>query len=178
MPFVKSRVNCIWTRRSKRVTFLQIQKLLYAEEKCVWPWKRLGFFISDLWKIELTFWTWWGSCQKIYVWPYIYTVKSRFKNSPFNKKSRFKVWNLVTEMKFLIKKSRFSEKSRFKECKWADGGHSLNRDFTVYGVRESWWWYWTKVPFLCVSLCSIPLSKPIFFHWKPLFRHRHRPRDH
>ena len=34
-------------------------------------------------------------------------------------------------MEFLIKKSRFSEKSRFKESKCADGGHSLNRDFTV-----------------------------------------------
>ena len=30
-----------------------------------------------------------------------------------------------------IKMSRFSEKSRFKESKWADGGHSLNRYFTV-----------------------------------------------
>ena len=34
-------------------------------------------------------------------------------------------------MKSLIKKSQFSEKSRFKESKYADGGYSLNRDFTV-----------------------------------------------
>ena len=37
----------------------------------------------------------------------------------------------MTKMEFHIKKSRFSEKSRFKESKCADGGHSLNRDFTV-----------------------------------------------
>ena len=37
----------------------------------------------------------------------------------------------MTKMKFYIKKSRFSVKSRFKELKGADGGHSLNRDFTV-----------------------------------------------
>ena len=37
----------------------------------------------------------------------------------------------MTKMEFLIKKSRFSVKSRFKESKCADGGHSLNRDFTV-----------------------------------------------
>ena len=54
------------------------------------------------------------------------TVKSRF-----NEKSRFKVENLVTKMGFHIKKSRFSEKSEFKESKGADGGHSLNRDFTA-----------------------------------------------
>ena len=37
----------------------------------------------------------------------------------------------MTKMKILIKKSRFSVKSQFKEWKGADGGHSLNRDFTV-----------------------------------------------
>ena len=37
----------------------------------------------------------------------------------------------MTKMEFLIKKSQFSVKSRFKESKCADGGHSLNRDFTV-----------------------------------------------
>ena len=35
-------------------------------------------------------------------------------------------------MEFHIKKSRFREKSRFKESECADGGHSLNRDFTVH----------------------------------------------
>ena len=35
-------------------------------------------------------------------------------------------------MKFHTKKSRFSVKSQFKELKGADGGHSLNRDFTVF----------------------------------------------
>ena len=35
-------------------------------------------------------------------------------------------------MKFHIKNSRFSVKSRSKEWKGADGGHSLNRDFTVF----------------------------------------------
>ena len=37
----------------------------------------------------------------------------------------------MTEMEFHMKKSRFSVKSRFKESKCADGGHLLNRDFTV-----------------------------------------------
>ena len=55
------------------------------------------------------------------------TVKSRF-----NAKSQFKVQNLVTKIEFLIKKSRFSVKSRFKVSKYADRGHSLNRDFTVH----------------------------------------------
>ena len=40
-------------------------------------------------------------------------------------KSPFKVESLVTKMEFHIKKSPF------KELKCADGGHSLNRDFTV-----------------------------------------------
>ena len=61
-----------------------------------------------------------------------YTVKSRFNESRFKVKSRFKVQNLVTKMEFHIKKSRFRVKSRFKESKCADGGHSLNRDFTVF----------------------------------------------
>ena len=47
------------------------------------------------------------------------------------KKSRFKDWNNVTKMKFHIKQSRFIVKSWFKEWNGADGGHSLNRDFTV-----------------------------------------------
>ena len=34
-------------------------------------------------------------------------------------------------MESCIKKSRFSEKFQFKELKCADGGHSINRDFTV-----------------------------------------------
>ena len=38
-------------------------------------------------------------------------------------------------MKFHIKKSRFRVKSRIKESKCDDRGHSLNRDFTVYGIR-------------------------------------------
>ena len=37
----------------------------------------------------------------------------------------------MTKMQFQIKKSRFSIKSRFKESNGADGGHSLNQDFTV-----------------------------------------------
>ena len=60
------------------------------------------------------------------------TVKSRFNESRFNIKSRFRVQNVVTKMKFCIKKSLFSEKSWFKESKSADKGHSLNRDFTVF----------------------------------------------
>ena len=59
------------------------------------------------------------------------TVKSRFDKSRFNEKSRFKVGNLVTKMKILIEKSQLSLKSQLKEWKGADGGHSLNRDFTV-----------------------------------------------
>ena len=39
-------------------------------------------------------------------------------------------------MKFLNKKFRFSVKSRFKESKCADGGHSLNRDFTVLRIIQ------------------------------------------
>ena len=53
------------------------------------------------------------------------TVKSRFNESRFNVKFPFKVQNLVTKMEFHIKKSQF------KESKFADGGHLLNRDFTV-----------------------------------------------
>ena len=60
-----------------------------------------------------------------------YSKVSLLNESRFNVKSQFKVQNLVIKMKFHIKKSRFSEKSRFKESKCADGGHSLNRDFTV-----------------------------------------------
>ena len=59
------------------------------------------------------------------------TLKSRFEV-----KSRFKVQNLGTEMEFHIRKSQFSEKSRFKESNSADGGHSLNRDFTVHLVYK------------------------------------------
>ena len=54
------------------------------------------------------------------------TVKSRFNESWFKVKSRFKVQNIATKMEYHIKKSRF------KESKCADGGHSLNRDFTVH----------------------------------------------
>ena len=43
----------------------------------------------------------------------------------------------MTEIKFTIKKSQFSVvKSQFKEWKGAGGGHSLNRDFTVYSARR------------------------------------------
>ena len=41
------------------------------------------------------------------------TVKSRFNESRFNVKSRFKERNLVTKTEFLIKKSQFSVKSQF-----------------------------------------------------------------
>ena len=67
--------------------------------------------------------------------PCMCTVKSQFNESRFNEKSPFKVWNFVTKMKFLIKKSRCSLKSQFKEWKGADGGHSLNRDFTILGIE-------------------------------------------
>ena len=79
-----------------------------------------AYFLGLMWDlpIELTF-------------IQVSTVKSRFNESRFNVKSRFKELNLVTKMEFLIKKSRFSVKSQFKESKCADGGHSLNRDFTV-----------------------------------------------
>ena len=63
-----------------------------------------------------------------------FTVKSRFNESRFNEKSRFKAQNVVTKIEFFIKKSRFRVKSRFKESKYADGGHSLNRDFTVHCI--------------------------------------------
>ena len=50
-------------------------------------------------------------------------------------------------MEFHIKKSRFRVKSRFKEWKGADGGHSLNWDFTVLHFNqiqktESWSMKW------------------------------------
>ena len=59
------------------------------------------------------------------------TVNSLLNESWFNIKSRFKEQTLVTKMEFHIKKSRFSVKSQFMESKCADGGHSLNRDFTL-----------------------------------------------
>ena len=37
----------------------------------------------------------------------------------------------MTKMEIDFKKSGFCEKSQFKESKGVDGGHSLNRDFTV-----------------------------------------------
>ena len=61
-----------------------------------------------------------------------YTAKSRFHESQFIIKFRFKAQNLVTKIEFHIKKSQFSLKSQFKGSKCADGGHSLNQDFTVY----------------------------------------------
>ena len=54
------------------------------------------------------------------------SVKFRFNESRFNKKSPFKVRNLVTKTEFHVKKSRFSANTRFKESKCADRGHSLN----------------------------------------------------
>ena len=45
--------------------------------------------------------------------------------------SQFKEQNVVTKKEFHNKKSRFSVKFQFKESKCSDGGHSLNRDFTV-----------------------------------------------
>ena len=38
-------------------------------------------------------------------------------------------------MKFHFKKSQFSIKSQFKDWNGADGGHSLNRDFTVHDQK-------------------------------------------
>ena len=62
-------------------------------------------------------------------------------------------------MEFHIEKSRISVKSQFKESKYTDGGHSLNRDFSVWNSilvtrfctlnwdftlnRESFNWYFT-----------------------------------
>ena len=71
-----------------------------------------------------------GHCQHTHV----HTFKSRFNESRFHVKSLFKGQNFATEMEFHIKNSRFSVKSRFKESECADGGHSLNRDFTVLKV--------------------------------------------
>ena len=56
------------------------------------------------------------------------TVRSRINES------RFKAQNLVTTMEFYIKKSLFRVKCRFKKSECADGGHSLNRDFTVFVI--------------------------------------------
>ena len=56
-----------------------------------------------------------------------YTIKSRFNESQFNIKSRFKECNIVTEMKFHFKKSPFRVKSQFKESKCSDWGDSLNK---------------------------------------------------
>ena len=42
---------------------------------------------------------------------------------------------LRPKLNFSFKKSQFCLKSRFKESKCADGGYSLNRDFTVYYHR-------------------------------------------
>ena len=63
--------------------------------------------------------------------PETITVKSRFNVSRFNAKSQFKVQNVVTKMEICIKRSQFRVKSQFKLSKRPDGGHSLNRDFTV-----------------------------------------------
>ena len=40
-------------------------------------------------------------------------------------------------VKSRCKESRFSVKTRFKEWKGADGGHSLNRDFTVFWTLKA-----------------------------------------
>ena len=45
--------------------------------------------------------------------------------------SQFKAQNCATKMEFHVKKSRCSVKYQFKESKCANGGQSLNRDFTV-----------------------------------------------
>ena len=94
------------------------------------------------------------------------TVKSRVNESWFTVKSRFEVQNLMPKFEFHIKKSQFCEKSPFKESKRADGGHSLNRDFTVL-------WYSSinisvvKILHEKVSGCLFPLFP--FFH--PEFVH-------
>ena len=59
------------------------------------------------------------------------TIKSRFNKTRFTVKSRFKIQNIVTQMEIRIKKSQFNVKSQFKKSQHPDGGHSLNRDFTV-----------------------------------------------
>ena len=74
----------------------------------------------------------------------------------------FTVQNLVAKIEFLIKKSQFSEKSRFKESKCADGGHSLNRDFTVL------------VPRVCRSVGEKIGQK--FFHL-PSYHHHHHLKE-
>ena len=57
-------------------------------------------------------------------------------------------------MKFLLKKSGFSIKFQLKEWKGADGGHSLNRDFTVQDYRN----FHVKCLFGRVSIKHIPLQ--------------------
>ena len=79
------------------------------------------------------------------------TVKSRFNESRFNAKSQFQVQNLMTKMEFHSKKSRLSIKPRFKESKCADGGHSLNRDFTVFPEN-------TCIITRCLSVPKVKIS--------------------
>ena len=107
-------------------------------------------YSTDLWK-DLT------SCNKLC------TVKSRFNESRFKEKSRFKEWNLVTKMEFHIKKSRF------KEWKGADGGHSLNRDFTVQ-VYMIWLQGIEHHRFWPVPRRDVPRDGSQIRRWRPDFR--------
>ena len=122
---------------------------VWGDNNCTFLISLLQWKSGDLYALCLTLY-----CIKAFI-----TVKSRFNESRFNVKSRFKEWNLMTEIKFHIKKSRFNVKSRFKEWKGADGGHSLNRDFTVL-----WWTHRVGQKELhfslqkCSCLCRMPHS--------------------
>ena len=116
-----------------RKSLRPITSSLFREEM-VWAMRRFSQYQEPFAKAILRV-----MVRKIFPMPIqiSVTVKSRFNESRFNIKSRFKERNLVTKMNFPIKKSRFSVMSRFKEWKGADGGHSLNRDFTVFYSQES-----------------------------------------
>ena len=106
--------------------------------------------LSDFFQLHLTRRKMTYLCTNIRSWIlFTSTVKSQFNESRFNVKSRFREWNFVTKMEFHIKKSRFRVKSRCKEWKGADGGHSLNRDFTAFVIFEIHSACWDEKSFLC-----------------------------
>ena len=139
-------------KRSKKVLLLLLSSSFY-----VWNWvqkyipienegereKRKALLPIASWKLKAE-WNWKFFPRQLALF-WCNTVKSRFNESWFNEKSRFKKWNLVTKMEFHIKKSRFCVKSQFKEPMFADVGHSLNRGFTV---NTAW-----KTPTLSDSHC-------------------------
>ena len=56
------------------------------------------------------------------------TIKSCYKSTRFDKKSRYKEQGCAYQIHFRIKKSQYSEKSRYEPLKCADRAHSLYRD--------------------------------------------------